>query len=136
MLYAGLDLSRRRLDVHVLDEDGRTIEGEDVPDGFGELAGEIDPGDLRAALPAEAPLHPLVAVPTVGIPSRVGGGLDQRPAQVLRPVLRQWPTDIAVARLSNQRAQSGIPGELLTGSRTGGCRRSRRRSCRRGPDRS
>jgi transposase len=26
MLYAGLDLSRRRLDVHVLDEDGRTIE--------------------------------------------------------------------------------------------------------------
>ena len=26
MLYAGLDLSRQRLDVHVLDEDGRTIE--------------------------------------------------------------------------------------------------------------
>ena len=24
--YAGLDLSRQRLDVHVLDEDGRTIE--------------------------------------------------------------------------------------------------------------
>jgi hypothetical protein len=51
-LYAGVDLSRRRLDVHVLDEDDRTIEGEDVPDGFGELAGEVDPGDLRAALPA------------------------------------------------------------------------------------
>ena len=26
MLYAGLDLSRRRLDVHVLDEDGQTVE--------------------------------------------------------------------------------------------------------------
>ncbi|MFA9565221.1 MAG: IS110 family transposase [Acidimicrobiales bacterium] len=26
MLYAGLDLSRRRLDVHVLDEDGHTVE--------------------------------------------------------------------------------------------------------------
>lgn len=26
MLYAGLDLSRRKLDVHLLDEDGRTIE--------------------------------------------------------------------------------------------------------------
>jgi hypothetical protein len=26
MLYAGLDLSRQRLDVHVLDGDGRTIE--------------------------------------------------------------------------------------------------------------
>jgi hypothetical protein len=25
MLYAGLDLSRQRLDVHVLDEDGRTV---------------------------------------------------------------------------------------------------------------
>jgi hypothetical protein len=84
-----------------------------VPDRFGELAGEVDPGDLGAALPAEAPLHPLVAAPIAGVASRVGGGFDQRPAQVLRPVLRQWPTDIAVARLSNQRAQSGIPGELL-----------------------
>jgi hypothetical protein len=26
MLYAGLDLSRRRLDVRVLDEEGRTVE--------------------------------------------------------------------------------------------------------------
>ncbi len=26
MLYAGLDLSRQRFDVHVLDEEGRTIE--------------------------------------------------------------------------------------------------------------
>ena len=26
MLYAGMDLSRQRLDVHVLDEDGRTVE--------------------------------------------------------------------------------------------------------------
>ena len=26
MLYAGLDLSRKRLDVHVLDKEGETIE--------------------------------------------------------------------------------------------------------------
>jgi hypothetical protein len=26
MMYAGLDLSRRRLNVHVLDEDGRTVQ--------------------------------------------------------------------------------------------------------------
>ena len=26
MMYAGLDLSRQRLDVHLLDEDGRTVE--------------------------------------------------------------------------------------------------------------
>ena len=34
MLYAGLDLSRQRLDVHLLDEDGRTVEVTAVrPDG-------------------------------------------------------------------------------------------------------
>jgi transposase len=34
MLYAGLDLSRQRLDVHMLDEDGRTVEVTAVhPDG-------------------------------------------------------------------------------------------------------
>jgi transposase len=38
MLYAGLDLSRQRLDVHVLDEDGRTV---DV------TAGRPDAGALR-----------------------------------------------------------------------------------------
>ena len=26
MLHAGLDLSRQRLDVHVLDEEGRTVD--------------------------------------------------------------------------------------------------------------
>jgi hypothetical protein len=31
MLYAGLDLSRKRLDVHVLDEEGRTVEVTAVP---------------------------------------------------------------------------------------------------------
>src|ERR1017187_1052831 len=91
----------------------RFILGEDVPDRFGELAGEVDPGDLRAALPAEASLHPLVSFAIAGVAGRVGGRFDQRPAEVLRPVLRQWPTDIAVARLSNQRAQPGVSGQLL-----------------------
>jgi hypothetical protein len=36
MLYAGLDLSRQRLDVHVLDEEGRTIEvAAATPEVFG-----------------------------------------------------------------------------------------------------
>ena len=36
MLYAGLDLSRQRLDVHVLDEEGRTVEVTTAtPDVFG-----------------------------------------------------------------------------------------------------
>jgi hypothetical protein len=50
--------------------------GEDVPDGFGELAGEVDPGDLRAALPAEASLHPLVSFAVAGVAGRVGGRFD------------------------------------------------------------
>ena len=36
MLYAGLDLSRKRLDVHILDEDGQTVEVTAVsPDAAG-----------------------------------------------------------------------------------------------------
>ena len=35
MLYAGLDLSRQRLDVHVMDEEGSTVEVTAVrPDAF------------------------------------------------------------------------------------------------------
>lgn len=87
--------------------------GEDVPDGFGELAGDVDPGDLRAALPAEALLGPLVTLPIVGVAGSVGGGLDERPAQVLGAVLGQRPTDVAVSRLTDQWAQPGVPGQLL-----------------------
>ena len=44
MLYAGLDLSRQRLDVHVLDEDGRTVEVTAVrpdADALRTLAGHV-----------------------------------------------------------------------------------------------
>src|SRR2546428_14040122 len=44
MLYAGLDLSRQRLDVHVLDEDGRTVEVTAVrpdADALRTLAGRV-----------------------------------------------------------------------------------------------
>ena len=66
---------------------------EDMPDGFGELAGDVDPGNLGATLAAEAVLVALVAVSIADITSGVGGSLDERPAQVLGPVLGQWPTD-------------------------------------------
>lgn len=46
MLYAGLDLSRQRLDVHVLDEEGRTVEVTAVhPD-------RRHPPDVRGLRPA------------------------------------------------------------------------------------
>ena len=46
MLYAGLDLSRRKLDVHVLDEHGTTVEAVAVhpdADALRTLAGRLGP---------------------------------------------------------------------------------------------
>jgi hypothetical protein len=74
----------------------RFVLGEDVPDCLGERAGEINPANLGPALAPEALLGALVALAIVGIPSRVGGGLDQRPAQVLRAILGQRPANVAV----------------------------------------
>src|SRR4051794_24306156 len=56
---------------------------EHPPDGLGELAGDVDTGDLRAALLAQAGLGALVALGVDGVAGGVGGRLDQCPAQVL-----------------------------------------------------
>ncbi|MDQ3768268.1 MAG: IS110 family transposase [Actinomycetota bacterium] len=53
MLYVGLDLSRKRLDVRVLDEDATVVETATPPDadGLRGLAGRLAPlGPLRAAI--------------------------------------------------------------------------------------
>src|SRR5439155_4618366 len=92
--------------------------GEDVPDRLGELAGEIDPGDLGAALTPEALLRALVALPIVGVAGGMGRRFDQRPAQVLRAVLGQRAADVAIARLADERAEPGISGELLGAGET------------------
>src|ERR1035437_7996168 len=65
----------------------RFVLGEDVPDRLRELAGEIDPSDLGPTLPPEALLGALVPLSIMGVASRMGRGLDQCPAQVLRAVL-------------------------------------------------
>jgi hypothetical protein len=80
---------------------------EDVPDGFGELAGEIDPGDLRAALPAEAPLHPLGAVPIAGVASRVGGASISAQRRYFGPFLASGPR---TSRLPDCRTSGHRPG--------------------------
>ena len=67
---------------------------EDVPDGLGQLASEVDPGDLGAALAPEALLGPLISLQVANIAGGVGRGFDQRPAQVLGAVLRQWATSV------------------------------------------
>ena len=55
MLYAGLDLSRQRLDVHVLDEEGRTVDVLAVhpdADALRTLAGRVlrHGGEVSAAI--------------------------------------------------------------------------------------
>ena len=51
---------------------------EDVPDRLGQLASEVDPGDLGAALAPEALLRALVSLEVARISCSVGGGFDQR----------------------------------------------------------
>src|SRR4026208_1343485 len=58
---------------------------EHLPDRLGESAGEVDLGDLGAALLADAGLGLLVAVAVDGVRAGVGGALDERPAQILGP---------------------------------------------------
>jgi hypothetical protein len=67
------------------------LAGEHVPDRLGEAAGEVDLSDLRAALLADPCLGLLVAVAVGGRRGRVGGGLDERPAQVARTLFAERP---------------------------------------------
>src|SRR5450759_5533707 len=91
----------------------RFVLREDMPDGLGQLAGDVDPGNLGATLATQAFLVPLVAVSIVRMAGGVGGCFDKRPAQVLGPVLGQRPAEVAVARLAHDRAQARIASELL-----------------------
>jgi hypothetical protein len=64
------------------------VAGEHVPDRFGELAGEVDLRDLRAALLAEAFLGALIALLVDREVAGIQRGFEQRPAQVPGAVLR------------------------------------------------
>ena len=97
----------------------RLVLRQHVPDRGAELAGKLDPGDLRSALTAEALLGVLVPLAIGRMPGGVGGGLDEGPAQVLRAVLGERTAIVAAARLADDRAQPGVPGELLGGREPG-----------------
>src|SRR5215218_4487644 len=75
------------------------VAGEHVPDRLGEPAGDVDLGDLGAALLSEAPLRGLVALAVMRVPAGVLGGLDERPAQILGAGVRQGPAPIGAAGL-------------------------------------
>ena len=88
------------------------VAGEHVPDRFGEFAGEVDLGDLGAALATEAFLGALVALGVDGVGAGVQGGFEERPAQVARAVLADGPAAIAGAGLLDPWAQAGVATEL------------------------
>jgi hypothetical protein len=67
------------------------LSGEHVPDGLGELAGDLHPGDPGAPLLAESLLGALVVVAVAGVAGGVGGRLDQGSAQLWWAVLASGP---------------------------------------------
>src|SRR4029453_8305592 len=91
------------------------VGGQHVPDRFGDLAGDVDLGDLAAALTAEAALVALVALAVDRVAQRVHGRFEHRPAQVLGALLGQRAAAIAVTGLIDPRAQAGVAAQLLGG---------------------
>src|ERR687897_1612139 len=84
------------------------VAGEHVPDRVGEAAGDVDLGDLGAALLSEPPLVPLVALGVGGVLERVHRRLQQRPAQVGGSVLGQRAAAILLSGLIHPRAKTGV----------------------------
>jgi hypothetical protein len=89
------------------------VAGKHVPDRVGEPAGDVDLGDLGAALAAEPALGALVALGVGGVAQGVHGGFEHRPAQVLGALLGQRAAAIALTGLVHARAQAGVATQLL-----------------------
>src|SRR5947209_11527351 len=83
-----------------------------VPDRLGELAGEVDLRDLRAALAAQPASGALVALAVERVRGGGDRGLHEPPAQILRAVLGQWAALVHLPGLLDARAQAGVAGEL------------------------
>ena len=87
------------------------VAGEHLPDRFGQGSGELDLGDFGAALAAHALLGGLVALAVERVSGSVGGGDDQRPAQVFGAVVGQRPAAVAVAGLVDTGAQPAVAAQ-------------------------
>ena len=72
-------------------------------------------GDLGAALLADPRFGVLVAVAVGGVGAGVGGGLDERPAQVAGALLAERAAEVAFARLVDTGAETAVAGELARG---------------------
>src|SRR5438876_862762 len=88
------------------------VAAEHVPDRLGEAAGEVDLGDLGAALFAEPLLGALIARAVSGVPASVAGRFDQRPAQVLRALFGERTAPVGITGLVDTRAEAGVASEL------------------------
>jgi hypothetical protein len=111
MLYAGLDLSRQRLDVHVLDEEGRTVEVMAVhpdADALRTLASRV----LRHGHPCESQLHD--SAPS----DRAAGGQRAIPSPSQRP--RCGPRR-RLTRPGGLRRQRSVTAERLPSPWPAGC---------------
>jgi hypothetical protein len=73
------------------------VAAEHVPDRFRQPTGEVDLGDLGAALLADPRLRLLVAMAIDRVGAGVGGGFDERPAQVARSLFGEWAAQVAFA---------------------------------------
>ena len=89
-----------------------SVGGQHVPDRLGESAGQVDLGDLGAALAAQPGLGAPVALGVDRMTAGVGSRLDQRPAQILRSVLAERAAVVLAAGLVDPRTQPGVPGQL------------------------
>src|SRR6266511_6178385 len=81
------------------------VAGQHLPDGLGQPASDVDRGDLCPPLPAELGA---LALEDGAVERMAVGGvrrLDERPAQVVGPVLAQGPAPVALARLLDPRAE-------------------------------
>ena len=89
------------------------VGAEDVPDRFAEFAGDFDAGDFLAALRAEPSGGALVVLDVAGVLRGVGGGFDERPAQILGPVLGERAASVALPRLIDPGTQPREPTSCL-----------------------
>src|ERR671918_2986338 len=88
------------------------LAGEHVPDRFGEAAGEVDLGDLGAALLADACFRALVAVAVDRCRAGVGCCFDEGPAEVAGSLLDERAAQVALAGLVDAWAEAAVAGEL------------------------
>ena len=112
-----------------------SIASEHVPDRFGQPAGDVDLGDLGAALLAEPALRLLIAL-AVGGMREAAWSLRERPAQVARSLFGKRAARSRLTGLAPPAGKCRCSRRACAECGSDRCRRSRRRSCRRAPSRS